>query len=132
MSKPFGYSYLLDMGGCKPGVCDDLETIYRFLENLCEKIGMTPMAPVYVLHGPRKNGVEVFPDKAGVSGVQFLIESAIVLHAMEPTHFITLDVYSCGCFDPEIVKQYAQETFEFTEGESHFIERGTKYPRKDS
>src|SRR5688572_3574521 len=104
MSKPFGYSYLLDCHECRPGVADNMETIYRFLEELVPAIGMTSFTLPMTVHGPRdKSGIELYPEKAGVSGCIFLIESAIVLHGMEPDNFITLDVYSCNCFDKNIV-----------------------------
>ena len=127
MTKPFGYSYLLDMFGCKEGTADDMELTYRFLEKLVEEIGMTKMSAPIVIHAPTINGVETFPDKAGVSGWVPLIESGIQIHSIEPTHFITLDVYSCKKFDPQIIKNFAHKYFEYTDCEEYFTERGTKY-----
>lgn len=125
--KAFGYSYLLDMYQTKEGVADDLELHYRFLENLVDKLGMTPMSTAYAIHGPRRNGKELFPEKAGCSGWQALVESGIQIHSIEPTHFITLDVYSCKPYDPQIVFDYAKECFGFEDYEHHFLARGTKY-----
>lgn len=125
---PFGYSYLLDMSGCKPGVADDLELHYRFLESLVDLLGMTRMSQPVVIHAPRDNqGREMFPEKAGVSGWVALIESGIQIHSIEPTHFITLDVYSCKPFAPDTVVTFAQTCFEFKFWEHHFIKRGTTY-----
>jgi S-adenosylmethionine/arginine decarboxylase-like enzyme len=123
----FGYSYLLDMYHVKEGAADDLELHYRFLEELVERIGMTPMSSPVVMHGPMIRGVEMYPDKAGVSGWAPLIESGIQIHSLEPTHFITLDVYSCRKFEPWMVKDFARQTFGFMGYEEHFIERGTRY-----
>jgi S-adenosylmethionine decarboxylase len=126
-NKPFGYSYLLDMYDCKPGVADDLELHYRFLEKLVDKIGMTKMAPPIVIHAPRdKNGNEVYPDKVGVSAWVPLIESGIQIHSIEPTHFVTMDVYSCNNFDPNIVLQYAHECFGFARCDERFFSRGSE------
>ncbi len=128
MNKPFGYSYFIDMYGCRDGVADDMELTYRFLEQLVDRIGMTRMAPPVVIHAPRdKNGAEIYPEKAGVSGWVPLIESGIQIHSIEPTHFITLDVYSCKEFDPNIIKQFAHECFGFAGCEERFFERGTVY-----
>ena len=128
MNKPFGYSYFIDMYGCRDGVADDMELTYRFLEQLVDRIGMTRMAPPVVIHAPRdKNGAEIYPEKAGVSGWVPLIESGIQIHSIEPTHFITLDVYSCKEFDPNIIKQFAHECFGFAGCEERFFERGTMY-----
>ena len=127
--KPFGYSYLLDMTDCKEGTADDMELTYRFLETLVDKIGMTKMSAPVVIHGPRANGVEIYPDKEGVSGWVPLIESGIQIHSIEPTHFITLDVYSCKPFDPQIVKEFAEGTFGFKSCQEHFVERGQNYSK---
>lgn len=127
-AKPFGYSYLIDLFDCREGTADDMELTYRFLETLVDKIGMTKMSAPVVIHAPKVNGVEIYPDKAGVSGWVPLIESGIQIHSIEPTHFITIDLYSCKRFDPEIVKAYAQETFGFKSCQEHFIVRGKNYP----
>lgn len=125
---PFGYSYLLDMYGVQAGACDDLEKNYRFLEKLVDRLGMTRMSQPVVIHGPRDSkGIELYPEKAGVSGWVPLIESGIQIHTLEPTHFITLDVYSCNCFDKQIVWDYAQETYGFDQYEEHYIKRGEHF-----
>jgi S-adenosylmethionine/arginine decarboxylase-like enzyme len=124
---PFGYSYYLDMYDCREGAADDLELHYRFLERVVDKIGMTRMSQPVVMHGPTKNGDEIYPDKAGVSGWVPLIESGIQIHSMEPKRFITLDVYSCNKFDSEIIYNYAKECFEFTDSEHNFFVRGRNY-----
>lgn len=130
-SKPFGYSYFLDMYNTKVGSADDLELVYRFLEELVDRIKMTKMIPPIVIHGPRNNGTEIYPDKAGVSAWVGLIESGIQIHAIEPKRFISLDVYSCSNFDPYTVLSFAKECFEFEDYEEHYIVRGVKYHTKD-
>ena len=124
---PFGYSYYLDMYDCRVGAADDLELHYRFLERVVDKIGMTRMSQPVVMHGPIKNGHEMYPDKAGVSGWVPLIESGIQIHSMEPKRFITLDVYSCNRFDKTIILDYARECFGFDKVEEHYFVRGTGY-----
>lgn len=126
-SKPFGYSYLLDMFDCLPGTADDMELTYRFLERLVDDLGMTRMSAPVVIHAPRDKGVEIYPDKAGVSGWVPLIESGIQIHSIEPTHFITLDVYSCKRFDSSVVFNLAKETFGFNDHEHFFTMRGVQY-----
>jgi S-adenosylmethionine/arginine decarboxylase-like enzyme len=126
-NNPFGYSYYLDMYNCRAGAADDLELHYRFLERVVDKIGMTRMSQPVVMHGPTQQGKEIYPSKAGVSGWVPLIESGIQIHSMEPTHFITLDVYSCNKFDKNIILEYAKECFDFTDFEENFFARGIRY-----
>lgn len=134
----FGKSYLLDMYGCKPGACDDLELHYRFLEELTWRLGMTPMSRPLVIHAPvvfSPGGVsadiiyrqEQFPEKAGVSAWQPLIESGIQVHSLEPSHFSSLDVYTCGQLDPNVVREFAKQVFGFSSFEEHLINRGVNY-----
>jgi S-adenosylmethionine/arginine decarboxylase-like enzyme len=126
-NTPFGYSYLLDMYECRSGAADDMELTYRFLERIVDEIGMTRMAPPIVIHGPTDRGREIYPDKAGVSGWVPLIESGIQIHSIEPTRFITLDMYSCNKFDPNVVREFARQHFGFKECEEQFFPRGNKY-----
>lgn len=125
--KPFGYSLLLDCYKCKPCVGDDLDLCYRFLEELVDRLGMHKNGQPYVVHGPRTGGVELYPDKLGVSGFIALIESGIAIHSVEPKRFITLDVYSCGKFSQETVIDFARETFGFEAYEAQFLLRGNHY-----
>jgi len=129
-NKPFGYSYFLDMYECKIGVADDMELAYRFLEKIVDKIGMTRMSQPIVIHGPTNHGIELYPEKAGISGWVPLIESGIQIHAIEPTHFITLDLYSCNKFDKNIVLDYARECFGFSDYEECYFSRGNNYQSK--
>lgn len=112
MKQPFGYTVMVDAFQCIPGSCDDLELHYRFLERLVDQLGMTKMTNPFVVHAPQTNGVELFPDKAGCSGWIGLIESGIQIHSIEPTHFMTLDVYSCKGFSPETVSAMVQTFFD--------------------
>lgn len=125
--KPFGYSYLVDLYGVAPGQCDDLEKHYRFLESLVDALQMTRMSVPVVMHGPTCQGIELFPDKAGVSGWVPLIESGIQIHSLEPARFITLDVYSCKPFTPGTVMRHIQRYFNFEAYEDHWIERGKTF-----
>jgi S-adenosylmethionine/arginine decarboxylase-like enzyme len=125
--KPFGYSYYLDMYNCRQGSADNMELTYRFLERLVDKIGMTRMSQPIVIHGPTHMGRELYPAKAGVSGWVPLIESGIQIHSIEPTHFITLDVYSCNKFDKNIILEYARECFGFSSFEENYFVRGISY-----
>lgn len=127
MSKPFGYSYYLDMYDCRIGAADDLELHYRFLERVVDRIGMTRMSQPIVIHGPTNHGKELYPDKTGVSGWVPLIESGIQIHSIEPKRFITLDVYSCNKFEPSVIREYAWECFGFGGVEEHFFVRGMGY-----
>ena len=126
MSKselPFGYFLGVDIRGVKDGLCDDMEFTYRLLEKLVDVLGMTPMAPPVVIHAPTKKGVELYPDKAGISAWQPLIESGIQIHAIEPTHEVYIDIFSCAFFYISDVMNFLQAEYG-GEMKIHFITRG--------
>jgi len=95
---------------------------------LVDMLEMTRMSQPVVMHGPiGPDGMDLFPDKAGVSGWVPLIESGVQIHSIEPKHFITLDVYSCKKFDPKIVLEHARNFFGFRDYDHAFIVRGARY-----
>jgi S-adenosylmethionine/arginine decarboxylase-like enzyme len=120
---PFGYLCTLDLYGCKPGLCDDLGLCYEFLEKLVDKLCMNKQAPPFIF----RSDAARYPDKAGLSGWVPLIQSGIQIHTLIPKNFISIDVYSCGHFSTEDIKEFCQDFFECKEVEMHYIERGVNY-----
>ena len=121
-SAPFGYLMTLDLYGCKPGVCDDLDLCYRYLEDLVVFLRMNKQSPPFLFRSPAE-----YPDKAGLSGWVPLIESGIQIHTLSPKNFISIDVYSCGKYDPTGVEEFTSKYFEPQEIEKNYIYRGVKY-----
>lgn len=129
----FGQSLHLDLYEC--GNTDDLETCYRFLEELVEVLGMTQAGSIYLVHGPTKftasgERVELYPAKAGVSGFVPLIESGISIHTLTPSKFITLDIYSCKPITTDLQANsldLCKRAFGYSDYEMHFLHRGIRY-----
>ena len=122
-NKPFGHLMTLDLYGCKEGVCDDLSLCYQFLEDIVVKLEMKKQSPPYIF----RSDAVLYPDKAGLSGWVPLIESGIQIHTLIPKNFISVDVYSCGKFTSENIKEFVQDYFKCKEVEMNYIERGVKY-----
>ncbi|MEK7552252.1 MAG: S-adenosylmethionine decarboxylase [Patescibacteria group bacterium] len=120
---PFGYLMTLDLYGCKEGVCDDLNLCYKFLEDLVAKLKMKKQSPPFIF----KSDEVKYPDKAGLSGWVPLIESGVQIHTLTPKNFISIDIYSCGHFSTENIKEFVKDYFGCKEVEMHYIERGIKY-----
>ncbi len=125
--KPFGKSLLIDAYGCKSlKALDSIDTAYDFLTDLTKAIGMTKQSEPSIV----RTDAEAFPDKKGLSGSIFLVESGIMLHTISTPdkRFITIDVYSCKNFDPKIVKKminkyYKPKVF----SKEQFLDRGIEY-----
>ena len=126
-TKPFGYSYMVDVFGCEPlEKLDDINIAYDFLNELTERIGMTKQSEPVVV---RTDAVK-FPDKRGLSGCVFLVESSITIHTISTPDkkFVTIDCYSCRPFNKEIVKEVISKYYNpkmFSK--EQFLERGTEF-----
>lgn len=133
--EPFGYFLALDLYGVSAVICDSLEMNYRFLEELVHFLGMTPMAPPTVIHAPSKfdeNGVksEVYPDKAGISAWQPLIESGIQIHTIAPKEFLSIDIFTCGDLDIDKTIEFVSKFYGCTKCDHYHIKRGHEYHGK--
>ncbi len=127
-SQAFGYQLLLDLYGCKPGVCDDLTLCYKFLDEIVGYLGMEKQAPPNIF---RSDEVR-FPDKAGLSGWVPLIESSVVIHTLTPKDFISIDIYCCRSFSIEKAKAFCRKFFEPKRMDEQYLERGLDYYKTDS
>ena len=127
-NQVFGYQLLLDLYGCKQGVCDDLTLCYKFLDEIVGYLGMEKQAPPNIF---RSDEVR-FPDKAGLSGWVPLIESSVVIHTLTPKDFISIDIYCCRSFSIEKAKDFCRKFFEPKRMDEQYIERGIDYYKTDS
>ncbi|MEK7166671.1 MAG: S-adenosylmethionine decarboxylase, partial [Patescibacteria group bacterium] len=85
--KPFGYSLLLDLYGCKRRLCDDMNDSYEFLNKLVSFLKMHKQSEPTLV---RTDHVK-YPDKRGLSGWVPLVESGIQIHTLTVKDFITID-----------------------------------------
>lgn len=127
-NQAFGYQLLLDLYGCKEGVCDDLALCYRFLDESVGELGMEKQSPPNIF---RSDEIR-FPDKAGLSGWVPLIESSIVIHTLTPKNFISVDVYCCRNFSIEKAKDICQRFFGPQRIDTQYMERGQDYYKLDT
>ena len=127
-NQVFGFQLLLDLYGCKKGVCDDLTLCYNFLDQIVGYLGMEKQSPPSIF---RSDEVK-FPDKAGLSGWVPLIESSIVIHTLTPKDFITIDIYCCRYFDVEKAKEFCAKFFNPQKMDTQYLERGMDYFKEDS
>jgi len=124
----FGHQLLLDLYGCKEGVCDDLSLCYQFLDEIVDALGMEKQAPPNIF---RSDEVR-FPDKAGLSGWVPLIESSIVIHTLSPKNFISVDIYCCKNFAIKTAKSICNRHFGPARIDEQYIERGLDYFKADT
>jgi len=107
----WGIASAIDIYNCDPDKIRDDKTIRKFVAELCEFIEMKRFGETQVVHFGEDERV------AGYSMVQLIETSLISAHFANLTNTTYLDVFSCKLYDPEKVKNFAQDFF----GGSHSI-----------
>jgi S-adenosylmethionine/arginine decarboxylase-like enzyme len=107
----WGIASAIDIYNCDPDKIRDDNTIRRFVVELCDLIEMKRFGETQVVHFGEDERV------AGYSMVQLIETSLISAHFANLTNTTYLDVFSCKHYDPETVRNFAQNFF----GGSHSI-----------
>jgi len=107
---------------------NDMNLVFKVLDELPEKIGMHKIMPPYVICAPPFNE----KDSGGISGFVMIAESHISAHTFSKKRFVSIDVYTCKNKLPiDFVVNYFKKAFKLKETEVHEIRRGQKFPEKD-
>ena len=108
--KYYGKHLMMTARTCNERLLE-LSAVSEFLKTLVPKIDMTAYGePLVARFG---EGIE-----EGISGVQLIITSAIMVHTNDAARDMYLDVFSCKWFDESIVRDVVDNYFapdEFTE-----------------
>ncbi|HET7251586.1 MAG TPA: adenosylmethionine decarboxylase [Gemmatimonadales bacterium] len=120
----FGPHLMLDGYGCDRKRLQDLNLIYRILDELPAKIGMTKIMPPYVF---KYSGLK--PEDWGLSGFVLIAESHISIHTFPEKNFVSVDIFSCKAFDLEFAGDYFRGVFGMEKVECNVLDRGTEFPK---
>ncbi len=120
----FGPHLMLDGYGCDKKRLEDLNLIYRILDELPSKIGMTKIMPPYVF---KYSGLK--PEDWGLSGFVLIAESHISIHTFPEKNFVSVDIFSCKAFDLEFAGDYFKNVFAMSKVECNVLDRGTEFPK---
>jgi len=120
----FGPHLMLDCRGCNLEKIGNLEFVFKFLNELPERIGMTKITQPYVF--PYEG---LIPEDKGITGTVIIAESHITFHSFTDKDYFFFDVFSCKHFDVDQVACLVQEAFEVLHVERHEALRGKDFPR---
>jgi S-adenosylmethionine decarboxylase len=121
----FGPHLMMDGYGCDRRKLRDLNLVYRILEELPDRIGMTKIMPPYVF---KYSGVK--PEDWGVSGFVLIAESHISIHTFPEKNFVSVDIFSCKTFQTEEAEAYLKDVFGMEKVECTVVDRGTEFPKE--
>ena len=102
----WGIASSIDIYDCDPGRIRSAEFIRQFVIDLCDLIEMKRFGDTQVVHFGEDEKV------AGYSMVQLIETSLISAHFANLTNTTYLDVFSCKPYDPDVVRDFAQEYFQ--------------------
>ncbi len=115
----YGQELILDLHACNVTTFSR-ESIANFMVSLCEEIDMERQD----LHFWDDEGVpddekQTDPKTTGISAVQFILTSSVVIHTLTKLRSVYLNVFSCKAFDNKVVERLARawfraKWFEFT------------------
>ena len=111
MNRPYGRELILDLHGCDTSRFnrDDLT---RFFQLLCKRIDMKPEALYFwddVGVPPAERQTELHTK--GTSAVQFILTSTIVVHTLDLTGKVFVNIFSCKTFDSADIESFCVEFF---------------------
>lgn len=121
----FGDHITLDGYGGSVESLNDKQKVLSCLTSLCAKLEMHPLIEPVIIEAPDND----LKDPGGWSGFVIIAESHISIHTFPKRRFISADVYTCkNGLDEQLISEYFKAAFDLQDIETHFIERGQKYP----
>lgn len=124
----FGEHLMIDGYGGDPERLSNKEIVLSCLQTLPELTGMHILGEPIVYEATGKSP----KDSGGWSGFVVIEESHISVHTFPKRKFVSIDVYTCQSdINKEFIIKFFEEKFLFTDIETNFVIRGTRYPERD-
>ena len=130
MKEPYGKELILDLGNC------DIETFTResignYFDELCELIDMEAEDRYFWDdEGVSSEQCQTDPKTCGVSAVQFILTSTIVVHSLTKLRKVFINIFSCKDFEKDIVRDFSSIWFGAHSCDATAVIRG-KYHASD-
>jgi S-adenosylmethionine decarboxylase len=120
----FGPHLVVRGQGASASRLQDLDALYRLLEDFPDRIHMTRIMPPYVFRHRTARG-----RVTGLSGFVLIAESHISIHTFSERHMVEADVFSCASFDVEAVLTELRNAFHPQRVQWKLLDRGLEFPR---
>jgi len=117
MRKIFGIELMLDMHKCDISTFSK-ENLNRYFVELCDLIAMKRHGEPMYWHDDSD-----IPHLKGVSAIQFIETSNVVVHALEILEAVYVNIFSCKKFDIKIAQEFTKNFFKAQEVDVRIIER---------
>jgi len=108
----YGKSVSMDVHGCNVGLFNRRD-LRKFVKALCVEIDMIPAQLHWWDYGADEvEKAKAPPHLKGVSVVQFIETSTIVVHTLDDLEVVYLDLFSCGDFESSEVIKFTENYFQ--------------------
>jgi S-adenosylmethionine/arginine decarboxylase-like enzyme len=104
--NPWGLAISVDLQGCNPSIIRSDEKIRKFVDTLCNLIGMKKFGPTVVVDFGEDSRV------SGYSMTQLIETSLISGHFANTSNAAYIDIFSCKAYPPYVAASFAREFFE--------------------
>ena len=115
--EKFGVELIIDMHNCDESLFTK-ELLTKYFIELCELIDMTR-------HGDPMFWIEYGkePHLSGISAVQFIRTSNIVIHTLDKLKAVYVNIFSCKDFDKTIAEEFTKQFFKAEKITSTSVDR---------
>ncbi len=118
-SGDFGMELAIDLHHCGSDKMT-ISSLLDFLKQLLVISDMTAHGDPVIWDARESDELHI----KGYSIIQLIKTSSIVIHTMDKTNLICINLFSCKPFDPESIVAFAKEFFQCSETSSSVIQRG--------
>ncbi len=112
----YGKELILDLHACKT---HNRKSLHNFCIDLCEVLDMVACD----IHFWESDDSETDPKTTGISVVQFIITSSLVIHTLPLLKSAYINIFSCKDFDAEVVTKFIEQYFDTAQCKTNVIER---------
>ncbi len=121
--RAYGFELIVDLHDCDVSKFNR-ESIGQYMVAICEAIGMEREdLHFWDYEGVPAEEVSSEAHLSGISAVQFITTSNIVIHTLDKLKAAYVNVFSCKEYDRKVAEKITKEWFGAKECRTHFIER---------
>ncbi len=122
-AESYGFELIMDLHGCDVSTFTRV-SLRKYLAVLCKAIDME-QCELYFWddEGVPSEEQQTSPHTKGVSAVQFILTSSIVIHTLELLEAAYVNIFSCKAFDRDVAEKLTREWFDAKGCRATFIER---------
>lgn len=107
----YGKELILDLHNCNTNLFTR-QSLEIFLKELCDLINMERCDLHVWEYENQKEREKAEPHLAGVSAVQFIKTSDIVIHTLDKLKKVYLNIFTCKDFDYTVAEKFCEKYFD--------------------